>query len=280
MCGFEEIFYRNGGRDKAPAYFDYYFYDGSEYLSGRITKQDLTQGSVHGKVNSILERYLKSRTKKITNGQFTDPQAYIQGAEKSVYSNDLTTIKELAGRSTKEALVSIWLYNPGEDFSVSFPTKYETDAYTLSAMKLVFGNITASDYQKLLDYVKKTIVPDISAYPEKYPEYKGVVNYIKEILNGSVTLDRGWNFLTYSKVLLNDGGGANWGNCNVTKSYVFDNQQKRWIKPENANSSNYGAGMVVYNAGTQCQFTVSNSILKTYSDLLRVPADNTPPVLP
>jgi hypothetical protein len=110
----------------------------------------------------------------------------------------------------------------------------------------------------------------------------GYLSFLKESVSGRTILDSGWNFLSYSRLLADDNGTLNFSSssCNITKSFLFDNNSKKWISTQNATRSMIGSGVVVYNNGGKCTLSPNNSILNRMKSMLKGGSDNLPPTFP
>lgn len=261
-----------------PAYLDMYGYDGNEYIYGRITKQELRNAGGRS-FETAAQKYLNKLVKKITANTSGDFDDFSRTAGKDIEQNNTEKIKEYAGRLSKEIFTSIWVYNPGKNFSVEYFPKYKDDALGIFAIRALATDINSSDLSQFMNYIEEEILPEMSRELERQPGYSA---FAKELVSGKVILDSGWNFLSYSRLLSDDNGRLNFssGTCKISKAYIFDDNEKKWMNAENANRSMIGSGMVVYNSGSKCIFTPENSILSGLKSILRGGADNNPPSLP
>ncbi|MBI2888436.1 MAG: hypothetical protein HYY10_00765 [Candidatus Liptonbacteria bacterium] len=280
VCGFMEIDSSNTKISNFPAYIDVYGYDGREYVHGRIRKQDIENRN-NGSFGNSVESYFNSRIKNITGGQYSTVESYFSDAENSITGNNLQKIKEYAGKLARESFSSVWIYNPGSDFSVvHYPRTNDDDDEIMAilGLNLLSGNISDSGYAQLKASLEEWSV-SASRELERYP---GMISFIRELFSGRVPLESGWNFLSYSKVLLDDGGriNLNSGNCNITKAYLFNNSTKNWVRLGDVSASMVGSGLVAYNAGSACTLNVKNQYLDFVTNLLGGGSQATPPPLP
>lgn len=278
-CGAFKFDSNRGGITNFPAYLDIYGYDGSEYIYARITKQEMENGGMGSRsLELAAEKYLNKIVQKISSGQFSNYSDFERSIEREIEQNSASKIKEYAGRLVKELFTSVWVYNPGRDFSVEYSSGSgsEEDSLAILTIRALITDTNSSD---LLDYIETQVLPLALGELERSGGYS---SFFKEMVSGKVILDSGWNFLSYSRLLSDNSGNLNFGsgNCNITKAYLFDNNSKKWVSSQNAGRSMIGSGIVVYNSGTKCNLAPENSIISRMKSMLRGGADNLPPVLP
>lgn len=261
--------------DIFPVYLDLYAYSSGEYLYARLNKQDV---KISRSLESAAEKYLNNLTRKVTSNEYNNYRDFEKKLGRDIENNDTQKIKEYAGRLNKEILTSIWVYNPGRDFNMSYTSKYQSDDEIL-AILAIRGLITDTNSSDLLDVIETNFLPGIL---RELDGYNGYLSFLKESVSGKIILDSGWNFLSYSRLLSDNNGvlDLSSGNCSITKTYVFDDSSKKWVSAGNVTRSMVGSGMVVYNSGGKCTLTPTNSILSRMKSVLGGGSSNTPPVLP
>lgn len=276
-CGFFSIQSNPNNVGNFPAYLDLYAYEGGTYIYTRVKKDNLSTAE------GAFEKYLGNNVKKITNNEFTKFDSEFENkVEQEVRQNDIPKIKEYAGRTAKEVFTSVWVYNPGKEFSVEFTSKNgNEEAIMVSIVNSLFTDMSSQDISQTIDSIASDFLPEIIREIERE---KGYQSFLKESVSGSILLDSGWNFLSYSRLMSEDNGEINLsrGDCSITKAYVFNNDSKKWVNVNNANRSMIGSGVVVYNSGGTCRLLFENSILTRLRSLLSGgPASgNMPPQLP
>ncbi|MDO8581747.1 MAG: hypothetical protein Q7S16_02630 [bacterium] len=279
VCGIGKI--GSGGRsiEYFPAYLDIYLYSGTEYTHARMTKQDVESGRGTRSLESALEKYTSTRIKKITNNQFDSYKNYTEDAEKNIEQNNTGKIEEYAGRLAREIFTSVWVYNPAREFTLTDTSQYKSSSALMWAANVLFGDVSDSEYTQLVQYVQDDVIGELLGDANRHP---GMFSFIKNLFSGNIAIDKGWNFLSYSKVLKDENGVMSFGNgnCSITKAYVFDNESKKWIQAATAPRSMLGAGMVVYNSGAPCTLIIKNSIISTFRNFLNDGSENAPPQLP
>ena len=269
-CGLMRI--DSGGSDDRaainfPAYLDIYAYDGSEYIHARINKKEVENGGIGGaSLESAIERYANKIVKKMSSNQSDDFNNFEGDMERDILQNNTQKIKEYTGRLTKEIFTSVWVYNPGQNFTLEHFPKYEDDAIGVLMVRALATDVSSSDLSELANFIEDEIAPGL--LEEIYRE-EGYSSFVREISSGKLILDTGWNFLSYSRFLSDDSGNFSFnGNCTITKAYVFDDSSKRWVNAESVGRGMIGSGMVVYNSGGKCNLTPSNSILGRLKSIL------------
>jgi len=280
LCGMMEIeSSSNQGATNFPVYLDVYGYDGREYVHGRIGRQDIQNGSLDRSFDATVENYFNGRIKNIAGGQYS-MNDYFNDAENSITNKNLQKIKEYAGRLARESFVSVWVYNPGGEFTVTNYPRSDDDDETIMVLgiNLLSGNISDSGYSLFKSSLEKLSV-DALRDLQRQP---GMLTFVRELFSGRVPLESGWNFLSYSKVLSDDAGriNLNSGNCTITKAYLFNDSTKNWVRLGDANASMVGSGVVVYNAGSACTLNVKNQYLDFVNNLLGGGSQTAPPQLP
>jgi len=279
MCGIMELdSHRGQTATNFPVYLDVYGYDGREYVYGRIGRQDLQDGSSRS-FSASVENYFNGRVKNITGGQYL-ANDYFNDAENSITSNNSQKIKEYAGRLARESFASAWVYNPGNEFTVTYRPRSDDDEEALLGLSisLLSGNISDSGYAFLKNGLEKLSVDAL----REFQRQPGMLTLVRELFSGRVPIESGWNFLSYSKVLSDNTGriNLNSGNCNITKAYLFDDSAKNWMRLGDASASMVGSGVVVYNAGSACTLNVKNQYLDFVTNLIGGGAQAAPPQLP
>ncbi len=256
-----------------PAYLDFYIYSGEEYVHSRVNR-----GSTDLSIASSMLKYANIRAKEISNGKFSDIEIFIEDAEKVVGSNNISKIDEYAKQTLQEVFKSIWVYNPGNSFTVSHHSQQPEVSAIISAVSVGFGNGSNAEFSESLGFLRENLIDELERGSRNDPEYIGLLRYTKSLFTGKVALNKGWNFLSYSRVLgVNIGQN---GTCNITKAYIFDNNTKNWVTVPNANQSMYGNGMIVYNANGACYINSQSEFVKKLTNLMRGGSENMPPVLP
>ena len=280
-CMTMKIDARNDEIQNFPAYLDLYAYDGSEYIYARINKQDLKDHfGGNSSLSSAIEKYADKLARKVSSNQASNWNDFQRIAEGAIKQNDTLKIKEYAGRLVRESISSIWVYNPGRNFSVEyFPRNDDDESLVISGLHALFTDISSSELSQLTNYIESESLPTILRELEKEPGY---LTFIKEISTGKVILDSGWSFLSYSRIVSDDNGNLNFnnGNCSISKAYVFDNDSKKWVSAGNASRSMIGSGIVVYNSGAKCNLAPENSIISKLKSMLKGGSSNVPPALP
>lgn len=260
---------------KLPSYLDLYAYNGSDYTYARVTKNNIRGGNDRSIENGI-SKYIGAIINKATDGKFST----IEGANEDAFMKELlqsntTKTKEYAGRMVKEVFTSIWVYNPGKDYTVSLQRDNQGEITIANALS---SNVSTTEVDSLLDSFEN-LADEMIREVDRMP---GARNFLNQIMNGGIYLDKGWSFLSYNTLLADNNGRINIanGNCNITKAYLFDNNSKKWIDSGSADKSMYGAGLVVYNNGAECNLLFENSIVSRLRTMAGVGPRVSPPILP
>ena len=280
-CGLLSIYDSANAPTHFPAYLDLYAYDGTEYIYARVTKQVLKNGGGNS-LESAAEKYANTSIKRGTSGRVSNLEGFSRDIEKQIKQDSALNIKEYAGRITKELLTSVWVYNPGRDFSTEYsPRSQRSDdeALVVSAIRLLSTDIGGSEWSQLAAYLENDVLSKLGRVLERE---KGYMTFLREFSSGQIILESGWNFLTYSRIVSDDEGNLNFraGDCSISKAYVFNNDSKKWVSAERAPRSLIGSGLVVYNNGGKCTLAPTNSILNRLQSLFKNSSSNTPPSLP
>jgi len=294
ICGFMQI--ESGvGIKNFPARLDMFVHDGNEYIHARITRQEVENRRIGQSIESALMTYIDNRTKDFTGNEFRNFGSFFGNRLIiDVKQNNESKIKEYARVLSSEVFTSVWVYNPGQDFSVLYyhgqagqkylPRHGDEETAVIAAGNLLFENMSSSDFSRFITYIEDKILDDVVGFLSEGEEGKGYLYFLKRLAFGEVTIDEGWNFLSYSKVLADDNGYLNFfnGNCRITKAYLFDNQAKKWVNIMKVGAIEhlFGNGIVVYNSGNTCNLVVENKIVTTFSNLISGGSTITPPPLP
>ncbi len=277
-CGLLEAGNGNSGLVNFPAYLDVYGYDGSEYIYGRFAK-DQARNAGGEAFEKAAKKYLNNLTKKITSGEFSDFEEFMRKAANEIMNNNTAKMKEYAGRLSKETFTSVWVYNPGRNFKIEYSPRYSDEQAGKLAIRALSTDISSFDLSALMDFIEKEVLPQMLREFDREPGY---ASFAKEIASGKIILDSGWNFLTYSRLLSDNSGKLNFGggNCSISRAYLFDDKEKKWVSADKAERSMIGSGMIVYNKGSKCNLIPNNSMLNWLQSLFRDGSDNNPPSLP
>lgn len=269
-----------------PAYLDLYAYSEGKYVHARVNSDEIENRRFTQSVEPAVLQYGAILTRKISDGQFDDMEVFFEKtAVDALVRNDSLLLDEYARYSVSEALKSLWIYNPGNAFNVSYTSSDDDSAYVISGINIALSKADMSEFYGIATFIQREIITPLrnmsrSNYANN--QAPGVLTYAKGLAKGEAALDSGWNFLSYSPYF-SVSTGQN-GTCNITKAYVFDNDEKKWVSLVNANSSLIGSGLVVYNANGPCAIQLQGELVRRASELFNagstgvLPAQ--PPVLP
>lgn len=266
----------NDQLEKLPSYLDLYAYNGTEYTYARVTKNNIRGGNDHS-IEDGISKYIGDIVNKATNGKFSTLENVDEDAfMKELFQNNTTKTKEYAGRMVKEVFTSIWVYNPGKDYVVNFQGSSHGETAIANALST---NVSAMEVDNIFDTFGDDLAQEMNREVDGIP---GARNFLNQLMNGGIFLDKGWSFLSYNILLADNEGKINLtkGDCNISKAYLFDNNSKKWIDSSLANKSMYGAGLVVYNSGNKCNLLIENSIVTRLKSMTGSGSRVAPPVLP
>lgn len=275
-----------------PTYLDFYAYNDGKYVHARVSRDEIQNRQLEESFGPAFMDYANARVQKISGGQYNDAEAFFGTiVEANIEKNDTPTIEKYARYTNQEALKSLWVYNPGNTFSVSNSAALADDnSFIINGINVGLGRSGDNEYYELANFLQKEIITPLrkmtsSSYNNSVSatQAKGMLSYSKKIASGEMALDAGWNFLTYSPVI--DVNMGQNGTCNITKAYVFDNGAKKWVSLGSANKSFAGNGMVVYNSNDSCYIQLQGELVKKLSNLFSSTgssgvAPSMPPALP
>jgi hypothetical protein len=261
-----------------PVYLDLFIHDGDKYIHARVTENDAENRRVDEAISTAAELYVDNRIQKFSDSRFQTTRQFEQVTEYDFDQNNASRIRDYARRLARETFTSVWVYNPGSDFSITFNPGYQDEFLVASIVNILGSNSSISEINQFKNYVTAEVISDIRSELRGEP---GFSTFFSTLLSGDMAIDQGWNFLTNSRLLASDNGLVNLNNgCSITKAYVFDNNSKRWINAMNGRRSSYGEGLVVYNSGSSCVATVKNSLIDWMKNILGTGTGNTPPAFP
>lgn len=261
--------------EKFPSYLDLYAYNGVNYTYARVTKNNIRGGNDRS-IEDGISKYTSNIVSKATDGKFLTLENVNEDAFlKELFQSNTTKTKEYAGRMVKEVFTSIWVYNPGKDYVVNIQRDNQGEIAIANALS---ANVSATEANSLLDSFENLATETL----REVDRTPGARNFLNQLMNGGIYLDKGWSFLTYNILLADSDGKINLskGGCNISKAYLFDNNSKKWVDSSLANKLMFGAGLVVYNAGNECNLLIENSVVARLRSMTGSGPRVTPPTLP